>query len=277
MEFKQKIDWINYVFEENNIDIVHFMSWNKIIKTKRYVKMNGLVLEGPTNAGKSLIIDNLIEPTKPEEIPRERDNSRFHLDQLPGASGALFEEPIITPTNIGTWKLLLQGKIVKTNIKHKDKEVIKRLPIYITTATPVTYNIDNRETLQVQQRIKIFKFIKTITHREDNYTKSNDLTRRSINRAPGLIKPIHFAFVYIQNWNRIINKIYQEDIEHVLNNNNRNNKNNMATRKEWQTLIQHGSGQQLINFFELFLEYLLIIRRLINIFGNNSGIYAKSF
>lgn len=39
----------------------------------------------------SLIIDNVIRPLHPEEIPRERDNNGFHLDQLAFAVCFVFE------------------------------------------------------------------------------------------------------------------------------------------------------------------------------------------
>lgn len=90
----------------------------------RYQKINTIVFQGPTNAGKSLLLELLIKELQPEEIRRERDNSAFHLDQLPNATIATFEEPLITPNNVGTWKLLLEGKQIKTDIKHKDKENI---------------------------------------------------------------------------------------------------------------------------------------------------------
>jgi len=147
--------WIRYLFRVNNIDIVDFLAWNEILKTQRHMKINGGVLQEYTNAGKSLIVENLIGVCNPEQIPRERDNSGFHLDKPPAAACALFEEPIIMPTNVSTWKLLLEGKIVKTDIKHKDKEGIKRIPIWITTATPITNNIDTNESIQIQQRIKL--------------------------------------------------------------------------------------------------------------------------
>jgi hypothetical protein len=131
------------------------MAWNECIKTKRYIKINYVCLEGPTNAGKSLLIDTLISVCKPDEIPRERDNSSFHLDQLPGAAAALFDEPLITPVNVGTRKLLLEGKTIKTDIKHRDKEGIARLPVWITTATPITEHVDNNETGQIMQRVTI--------------------------------------------------------------------------------------------------------------------------
>lgn len=101
--FHETCDWIEYLFNSNNIDLPEFLAWNSIIKNMRYMKINTLVLQGPTNAGKSLIADTLVSLYHPEEISRERDNSGFHLDQIPEASAVIFEEPCITPTNVGTW------------------------------------------------------------------------------------------------------------------------------------------------------------------------------
>ncbi|KAJ8876338.1 hypothetical protein PR048_020783 [Dryococelus australis] len=42
-------------------------------------------------------------------------------------------EPLIDNTNVGTWKLLLEGSPVTTDIKHGDKETIPSLPIFLTS------------------------------------------------------------------------------------------------------------------------------------------------
>nr|AVM80379.1 non-structural protein 1 [Ambidensovirus sp.] len=216
-KFQDVIKWIDYMFKENNIDIIHFLSWNEIIKTKRYKKINGIVLEGITNAGKSLILDNLLAEVRPEEIPRERDNSGFHLDQIPGAGSVLFEEPMITPVNVGTWKLLLEGKRIKTDIKNKDKEPIDRTPTWITTATPITNNVDINETAQILQRIKLYKFEKSIQHRDDKYTKTSQIINKLISRPPALVEPVHIAFKFLKNFTSIYNKIQEEDKSHTIN------------------------------------------------------------
>lgn len=143
-EFKECLDWILDHFQANRGDIIEFFAWNENIKSKRYPKFNGLVLNGPTNAGKSMLIDCMTAYIKPEPIPRERDNSNFHLDQLPMATGAIFEEPYITPTNVGTWKLLLEGSIIMTDKKHDDKQGIPRIPIYIACASPLDNTTSNR-------------------------------------------------------------------------------------------------------------------------------------
>jgi len=216
-DFKAIISWLEFLFLINDIDMIEFLPRNEIVKTQRYMKINCVVLEGYTNAGKSLIVDNLIGICKPEEIPRERDNSGFHLDQLPAAACALFEEPIITPTNVGTWKLLLEGKVVKTDIKHKDKEGIKRIPIWITTATPITNNVDANESIQLQQRIKLWKFKKYIEHRTDIHTLNTELSRRLIRKAPGFVRPIHFAFLWFWNFKAILSRIHDLDEKHIKN------------------------------------------------------------
>ena len=154
----------------------------------RYTQTNTLVLQGPTNAGKSLIADALIGLCKPEEVSRERDNSGFHFDQLPEASAVIFEEPCITPVNVGTWKLLFESKHIKTDIKHKDKGGIRRLPIWITSATKVTANIDTCEACQVNQRLKIFEFQHSIQHRTEDYTKTYCRTNETLQKPPAYVK-----------------------------------------------------------------------------------------
>ena len=199
----ENCDWIEYLFSSNNIDLPEFLAWNSAIKNMRYMKINTLVLQGLTNAGKSLIADTLISLCHPEEISRERDNSGFHLDQLPEASAVIFEEPCITPTNVGTWKLLFEGKLVKTDIKHKDKEGIRRLPIWVTTASKITTNIDSNEACQVNQRIKIFQFIHSIQHRQEDYTKLYCQTNLKLKKPPFHVQPIHFAFLFMKHWKKI--------------------------------------------------------------------------
>lgn len=58
------INWLDYLFQENKINPAEFLAWNNLIKCKSLIKINALILQGHTNAGKSLIIDTLIEPLK---------------------------------------------------------------------------------------------------------------------------------------------------------------------------------------------------------------------
>jgi hypothetical protein len=106
-------------------------------------KINAFVVKGPTNTGKSLLLFIPLEDTQPTGISREKDKFNFHLDQLPNSTSVIFEEPIIDQTPVGTWKLLFEGSPVPTDMEHTDKELIERLPIFIST----NHNIWNWVTL----------------------------------------------------------------------------------------------------------------------------------
>jgi hypothetical protein len=73
-----------------------------------FIKINTYVLQGDTNTGKSLLLSLVLEDVQPTRIAREKDESNFHLHQLPNTSIVVFEEPIIDQTTVGTWKLLME-------------------------------------------------------------------------------------------------------------------------------------------------------------------------
>ena len=213
------LNWINIYFARNELNAHEVFAWNEIIKTKRYQKINGLVYEGPTNAGKSLINDNIIRANcKPEVVPKQNDNSSFHLDQLPGASCVIFQEPFITPTNVGTWKELLEGAEIKVDQKNKDKEPIPRVPIFITTASNLCCNIDGNETLQIQQRIKSFKLRCTIHHKDDEYTGITEKGKDVIKKTPGFMYPIHWAIIWLMNFEQMYQYIREQDHKNTVTN-----------------------------------------------------------
>jgi hypothetical protein len=73
-----------------------------------------------------MLLTALLQPILPTIIIREKDRSSFHVDQLPNATSVIFEERIIDNTTVGTWKLLMEGNTITTDIKHQDKEDINR-------------------------------------------------------------------------------------------------------------------------------------------------------
>lgn len=211
------INWVEYWMSENNIKLPEILAWTEVIRNKLVKKINGLVLEGPTNAGKSLFIRTLTDIIKPEEIPRENDNSAFKLDQLPTATSVIFEEPLITPNNVGTWKLLLEGSTVTTDIKNNNKEKIPRLPIFITMAHPIDKHVDNNESSQIHQRIKIFKFKQGIKHFQDSNARTAIVASREIGNCPGYLTDKHFFIIYLKYWEDI-----KKHIDNILKDNQPN-------------------------------------------------------
>jgi hypothetical protein len=157
------ISWLNKLFSINNISVEDFFSKFLAIHSTNITKINTLVLQGPTNTGKSLLANILLSDTKPTRIARERDKSNFHLDQLPNSTSVIFEEPIIDQMTIGTWKLLLEGAPIPTDMKHADKELINRLPIFITTNQPLWNWVGTDDIPPIKQRIFIFKLTASIS------------------------------------------------------------------------------------------------------------------
>lgn len=85
----------------------------------------------------------------------------MHLDQLPNSTSVLFEEPIIDQTTTGTWKLLLEGSPIPTDMKHTDKELIHRLHIFISTNHRLWNWIGSKDRLPIE-RVFQFEFTNTI-------------------------------------------------------------------------------------------------------------------
>jgi hypothetical protein len=114
-------------------------------------KINSII-NGPTNTGKTLLLSLLLADTKSTRISREKDKSNFHLDHLRNSTAVVFEEPIIDQT-IGTWKLLLEGSPIPTDMTHTDKELIQRLPIFISTNHDIWNWVGSEEIPPIQQRV----------------------------------------------------------------------------------------------------------------------------
>jgi hypothetical protein len=238
--FNSLIQWLRYLFKANKIDITTFFAWNECIKTMRYMKVNSIVLERYTNAGKSLIIRYLISVCLPEEIPRERDNSGFHMDQLPAASCALFEEPLITPQKRRHLEITLGRQRGKNRHKHKDKEGIYRIPIWITTATHTTKHVDDNESIQIEQRTQVFEFSKCIKHRRVARNLTAQLRRRAINKSPTYITPVHFALFWLFYYKEIMSRIAKIKEEHTINRSRLRVTNTVKRRcEEWQHRLRN--------------------------------------
>jgi hypothetical protein len=122
---------------------------------------------------------------------------------------------MINPTNVGTWKLLLESKVVKTDIKHKDKDGIKRIPIWIKTTTPITNHVDANESIQIEQRTQVLELSKCIKHRRVARTPNPELRRRGVRKPPTYITPFHFAFLWLFYYKEIMTRIAELDEEHT--------------------------------------------------------------
>jgi hypothetical protein len=158
----QNMFWLEDIFIANNISIPHFLCNFLYIQSMYYQKINTLVLKGPTNTGKSMLLQLLLQPMQPTTISRDKDRSSFHLDQLPNSTSIIFEEPIIENISVGSWKLPMEGNTLQTDMKHSDKEDITRLPVFITTNNDLWMWTEESEREPLQQRYIQFDLTKKI-------------------------------------------------------------------------------------------------------------------
>lgn len=133
----ENVQWLNQLLLSNNIQPQELLAKFILVKNMTLQKINTFVIQGVTNTGKSMFLNLLLEDCDAATITREKGKTSFHLDELPTSTVVLFEEPVLDPTNIGTWKSLIEGAKIQTDIKHSNKEPIPRLPIFITTMTYV--------------------------------------------------------------------------------------------------------------------------------------------
>lgn len=159
----KNISYLENILNHNNIDIPQFLTDIILILSMAITKINTFVLQGNTNTGKSMFLNLILHNYKYTTITREGDRSNFHLDQLPKASTIVFEEPIIDNTNVGTWKLLMEGAQIMTDMKHANKEYVDRIPIFITTNYDLWHYTDSLEQEPIKQRIITYYLKQQIT------------------------------------------------------------------------------------------------------------------
>lgn len=128
-----ELKWVKDLFKANEINLVDILAKFVIVREGMMKKRNTLVLCGPANCGKSMIIDWLTKCLKPVVLPKQADLGPFFFSKLVSATSVLLEEPLIWHMNVNAYKTLLGGESYSTDVKNKDMQDIARLPFFITT------------------------------------------------------------------------------------------------------------------------------------------------
>lgn len=152
-----------------------FYSW----ATQQNDKKNTLILHGPSNTGKTSFIRPLIQLYNYGEAHNE---NIFSFTGCAGRDIILWEEPIITTSNVDLCKLIFEGS--SANLPHKFKDPIQtnRTPVAITTNKHVWHFCSN-ESQAIKNRSYIYSF--TVCHdsaRQDLPTRGRSSEQPSNNR-----------------------------------------------------------------------------------------------
>ena len=125
--------WWSNLFDMNMINPIEFLTKFFAIGDKRDHKKNAFILQGPTNCGKSMLFRLLTEGMSITPMTRDNGKNAFWLQSCLDDKFILYEEPMIAPENVNTWKLLLEGAPVKAQIKNQPDAIMERKPFFITT------------------------------------------------------------------------------------------------------------------------------------------------
>lgn len=188
------IEWLHYMFQQNNIDILEFLAWFTIIAEKKLNKVNTLVLQGPTGSGKTLTLQSLLKKLNVATVTRGGDTNQFHFQNLLTKNHAIFEEPRISQATVDEYKLLLEGAEFEINVKNKDMQLLPRKPIFISTNRDIGYWVPPTDADALQARTKTFLLTKEIKGYSDR--KAN---QSQINQPPGTITAADWLRIYEDN------------------------------------------------------------------------------
>nr|QBJ04592.1 NS1 [Tasmanian devil-associated chapparvovirus 5] len=121
---------------------------------KKELKKNTLVLQGPSNTGKSATIAGLKQCCPWGEII---NGINFQYEGLIDQAIGVWEEPIVIPDNAEKWKQVSEGMTTAIQVKYKKPYILPRVPIIVTTNHDM-WRFCSGEEAMMRNRMWLFHF-----------------------------------------------------------------------------------------------------------------------
>lgn len=154
----ESINWLKQILLHNSISFENFVEDVKLVMNKDLMKINGIWLWGATNAGKSLIANSIVESFRFFVCVNEFDEfNQFPLNDAPGKSIILINEPSIADRRIELMKNILEGQRISINVKHKSNVSLPRTPVVICSNEPL-WRFCPYERTTIENRLKTYTF-----------------------------------------------------------------------------------------------------------------------
>lgn len=154
--------WLETFFSLNKLNMINFLAWFIIIADRKFPKINTFLIRGPTNTGKSVVINTLLKGENFAKIMR--DGKGLILENLLDRNYVLYEEPDVTSKLSNYFKLLFEGTPIEINAKHDSSITLKRTPMFVTSNHPLDASVCQVDKIAFQTRIKEFVFEIPIDH-----------------------------------------------------------------------------------------------------------------
>ena len=122
--------WLNKILTINNINKDRFFKDVKSVMDKSVMKINTLWFYGPSNVGKSLIANSIVESARFFcNIIDFNERTSFPLNDAPGKRVILINEPDIGERRIELVKNIMEGQDVAINVKNQMGVTLPRTPL----------------------------------------------------------------------------------------------------------------------------------------------------
>lgn len=153
----KSIEAFELVMETSNIDPNIFVKDMFDILHRKLNKVNSIVLQGPANSGKSLIVRPLtvLIPNYGQVMGTGAD--AFAWENCVDRRFGLFEEPVLDPCTINPMKIIMEGGPLGVNVKYSNKVNLRRLPLIITTNHDL-WLLSKKDKVPIQARMKHYLF-----------------------------------------------------------------------------------------------------------------------
>jgi hypothetical protein len=122
--------WLGKILAFNNIDKDKFFEDVMAVMDKSVIKINTIWFYGPSNAGKSLVANSIVESARfYANIMDFDERTSFPLNDAPGKRVILINEPDIGERRIELVKNIMEGQDVAINVKNQRGVTLPRTPL----------------------------------------------------------------------------------------------------------------------------------------------------
>lgn len=152
---EQGLYWIERILEMQQINFEDFANACINVVDMRCVKQNSLYLWGVSNSGKSTLARVFFRWLNCGDVA---GTGQFSFQDLIGKRLGLCEEVYITPDNVETMKLIMEGLTTTIQVKNKPPTKLVRTPLVFTSNTPLWMHVSSQETILRNRIYRVFKF-----------------------------------------------------------------------------------------------------------------------
>lgn len=156
-EWKQ-VRQFKRIIERNNINFRKFIAQFCYVFNGVNSKIHAFVIEGVSNAGKSLVAKMLLYNLHPTKITKNSNGNNFRFSRLQDSNSVLWEEAQVPEAEVNLWKSILGGEEMETDEKHQDHQSIPTLPWIITANRDLTDRLEGQDKESILNRIFRYNF-----------------------------------------------------------------------------------------------------------------------